>query len=347
MSNDNIAALAKGFRKRAGRGGVLSDPVGLSHVSEFISTGCVPLDIIMGGGVPLGRLIEIHGETSSGKSLIALQVLAECQKSGGIGVLLDTESTTSTDIAEAVGVNCDDLIYDVPETMEQVWQSITAAVEAKAEMEDPKQPMVIVWDSIASTAAQEEIDKMKKDGLNSRTMGVHARLLSGMGRNLPILAAKNNISMVFINQVREKIGVMFGDTIALPGGKAVPFYSSIMVQLSVVSKVKEQGRTVGEKVRATVTKNKVAPPWRTCTFPIYFGSGANNPEAILEWIKDNELGGYRGGVWSKLTLPSGEVKWQGKDGWLEVYNANQAEIHAVCYSATSAPSEEVVNVEEV
>lgn len=330
MSEDFQQAFQKRVKQKSSN---LSNPEGINHVTDFISTRCLPLDIIMGGfGVPVGRLVEMYGDTSTGKTMIALQVLAECQARGGIAVMLDSETTTDIDIASAVGINPDTLIYENPETIEEVWSYIEKAIAAKQEIAN-KAPMVIVWDSVASTAAMEEIVKMQKDGLNSRSMGVHARLLSAMCRNLPSMLAKNHTTCIFINQVRDKIGVMFGDTETTPGGRALAFYSSVRVKLDKVRNLADSGQVIGMEGRATISKSKISPPYGRCNFPIYFGEGVDNPDAILMWIIQNKIGDYTGGVWQKMTLPSGEeLKWQ-KKSWHDIYAANKDAIDALCMEA--------------
>jgi recombination protein RecA len=327
MTADFQQAFQKRVKKDAS---TLSNPAGINHVTDFISTRCLPLDIIMGGmGVPVGRLVEMYGDTSTGKTMIALQVLAECQARGGIAVMLDSETTTDIDIASAVGIDPETLIYENPETIEDVWSYIEKAISAKQEIKC-NEPMVIVWDSVASTSALEEIAKMQKDGLNSRSMGVHARLLSAMCRNLPAMLARNRTTCIFINQVRDKIGVMFGDKETTPGGRALAFYSSVRVKLDKVRNISDAGQVIGMEGRATISKSKIAPPYGRCNFPIYFGEGVDNPDAVQMWIIQNKIGEYTGGVWQKMILQDGtELKWQ-KKGWHDTYTANKDAIDALC-----------------
>lgn len=330
MEAEYLAAFQKRSKQKSFS---LANPDGINHVTEFISTGCLPLDIIMGGGgIPVGRLVELYGDTSTGKTMIALQVLANCQKMGGIAVMLDSETTTDIDIATAVGINSEELVYENPETIEEVWDYIQKAIAAKQDIRSTA-PMVIVWDSVASTAAEEEIVKMQKEGLNSRSMAVHARLLSAMCRNLPVLLAKTRTTCIFINQVRAKIGVMFGETETTPGGKALPFYSSVRVKLDKVRNIREDGQVLGVEGRATITKSKIAPPFGRCNFPIYFGEGVDNADSVLLWIAQNKIGNYIAGVWHKLTLQNGtELKWQKKD-WGKIYAENRNAIDALCMEA--------------
>jgi len=269
MSVDAIVSVI-GRNMKNKRIMTLSDPRALSRVTEFISTQCLPLDIIMGGGVPVGRLTEIYGDTSTGKSLLATHILASVQTMGGIAQLIDTENATSIEVMEIVGVKIDELLYSTPDTVEEVYADMVDAIEAKMQV-DKDMPMVIVWDSIAMTSAQDEIDRVTKEGLNTKSMGVHARLISQMCRIVPRMAKRSNVALIFINQSKSRFGVMFGDNVATFGGKSVPFYSSVRLELKHIRKTKGVDGFNGIEVRARVAKNKIAPPFGVCEIPVLFG----------------------------------------------------------------------------
>ncbi len=299
-----------------------ANPSLLSKVGYWISTGCQPLDMIMGGGVPGGRMMEIYGDTSSGKSLIAGHILAETQAAGGTAVLFDSETATSEEIMLAVGIDPDALIYSIPDTIEDLYSDMIALIEAKRSL-DPDGFMVIVWDSVAATSSEGELKKLKEEGLGGSTIGTHARQISKLCRVMKADIARDNISLVFINQTREKIGVLFGSNVATFGGKAIGFYSSIRVELKHVSKIKDKktGAVTGIKARAGVVKNKLAPPFGQCDFLVEFGVGIDEPATILEWMRKHKL--TTGAGWKRLELLDGtELKFQ-HSSWADTFYDNE------------------------
>ena len=299
----------------------LSDASALSRVGEFISTQCPPLDLIMGGGVPVGRMMEIYGDTSTGKTLVAEHILAETQAMGGIAAMLDTEVAIDYGVAECVGIDIDNLIYSNPETVEEVFDVIVDLVDAKREA-DPEGLMTIVWDSVAASSSNEEMEKVKKEGLGARTVATHARLISKMCRVAKQLIARERIALVMLNQTRALIGVMFGPNKSTFGGRAIGYYSSVRLELALRSKIKSKGDVVGIVVRAFVAKNKIAPPFGKCNIPILFDIGVDEAGSVLEWLKDRKVAVTRGS-WSYLTLLGGnELRFQGI-GWPQMYNDNR------------------------
>jgi len=277
------------------------------------------------GGIPIGRMVEIYGDTSSGKSLVAGHILAECQQAGGTAVLFDSETATSDEIMLALGINSETLIYSVPDTIEELYDDLMALQEAKRKV-DPKGFMVIVWDSVAATSTEEELSKIRKDGLGGATMGTHARQISKMCRVLKADIARDNIGVVFINQTREKIGVLFGSNVATFGGKAIGFYSSIRVVLRHIRQIndKETDRVKGIEAGCGVIKNKLSKPFGKCEFPIIFGLGIDEPGAILWWLRDRKL--MTGTSWKTLPLLDGtELKFQ-ISGWTDTFYENEAAV---------------------
>jgi len=264
----------------------------------------------MGGGLPLGRIVEIYGDTSTGKSLIAAQACASIQEEGGIAVYIDTESAVSIDIMKAVGVNADTLVYSAPDTVEDVFKSLEKTLELVLEdkaFEDI--PFLIVWDSIAATTSKAEQEKETGD-IGYLTQ---SRIISQGLRKDARLISKGKVSVLLLNQTRKKIGVQFGDTVATFGGVAPSFHSSIRVQLSVAEHIreKESKREIGIRIKAKVVKNKVACPGREAELPVYFGHGIDDAEAMFDFLKAAEVVGYSGGGWySYLPIEGEEIKFK-------------------------------------
>ena len=320
---------------------VMSDPKTLSRVSEFVPTGCLPLDIIMGGGVPVGRSTEIYGDTSTGKSLLAAHLLVETQHLGGIPVLFDSETATSLEIMEAVGVDPKDCLYSVPETVEEVYEDLMEAIKAKQETAKG-QLMTVIWDSVAATSSQAEVDKVKKEGLGGATMATHARLISTMCRTIPRLIANQRIALVFINQTRENIGVLFGEKMSTFGGRAIGYYSSVRLEMAKIKTLLDNDdQPLGIEVRCKVVKSKVSPPFGVCRFPILFGVGIDKPGAVLAWIKDKKLVEATGSHWGWVcnsglkTLPSFYTK-----DWGTYYDEHQRDVDGLMYAQAGYEVEE-------
>lgn len=318
--SDIVAAMKK--KKPSTRLGTMSSPSMLAQVKEFVPTGCLPLDIIMGGGIPVGRLTEIYGDTSTGKSLLAAHLLAETQLAGGVGVLLDSETATSLEIMEAVGVDPDEVIYSCPSTDEEVYDDMVQAIQARDEAA-PGTLMTIIWDSVAATSSDTEVEKVKKEGLGGASMATHARLISLMCRVIPRMVAKERIALVFINQTRENIGVMFGDKMTTFGGRGIAYYASVRLEMAK-SKVlvDDNDHPVGIDVRCAVTKSKVSVPFGKCRFPIMFGVGIDKSGAVLNWIKDQRLADVKGS-WYYINALG--VKFQSA-GWCAAYAKHQEAI---------------------
>jgi recombination protein RecA len=284
----------------------LSDETSLCVVHEFLPTGCYVLDAIMGGGLPLGRMVEIFGETSTGKSLIAAQCCASVQEAGGIAVYIDTESAVSLPIMEAVGVDTEMLIYSTPDTVEKVFEAMEKVIETEA---DTEEKILIVWDSIAATSSIKEMDKATGETGYLQ----HARIISQGLRKMSRSISRRR----------------FGSNIATFGGKAPSFHASIRVELKKPKELKEDKRTVGIRTRARVVKNKVAPPFREAVLPIYFGYGIDDAVAMFEFLKAEKTLHHAGGGWYEWT-PEGQdtVRFRISE-WLDLYDGNY---EALCRS---------------
>ncbi|MFA5036402.1 MAG: ATPase domain-containing protein [Candidatus Izemoplasmatales bacterium] len=263
---------------------LLSDENSPCVVTDWLSTGCLALDTIMGGGLPYGRITEIYGDNSTGKSLIASQCAAVAQQDSIPVVYVDSETAVSLAIMEAVGVDTDNLIYSSPDTIEDVFDLFESAIIAKV-ARSKNSKMLVIWDSIAATSSRLEMDS----DYGKSAMGRHAQLLSQGLRKFARQVSKENVAVLFLNQTREKIGVMFGDNVTTFGGKAVGFYASIRIQLKMGHKIKEGGKIVGIESRAQVVKNKLAPPYLCAALPIFFGHGIDDELASFYYLKDAKL----------------------------------------------------------
>lgn len=309
------AAIAK-IEKDFGKGSImkLGDSVANMNV-ESIPTGCLSLDLALGvGGVPRGRIVEVYGPESSGKTTVALHMVAEVQKNNGIAGFIDAEHALDPVYAKSIGVDIDNLYISQPDNGEQALEITETMVRSGA-------VDIVIVDSVAALVPKAEID----GDMGDSHVGLQARLMSQALRKLTAVISKSNCVVIFINQLREKVGVMFGNPETTTGGRALKFYSSVRLDVRKTETLKQGGEMIGNHVRVKVVKNKVAPPFREAEFDIMFGKGISREGDILDLaVKENIV--EKSGAWYSY---QGNKIGQGRENAKTFFTNNPAVMEEV------------------
>lgn len=312
----------------------LGDDVAPTDLTEWVSTGSTLLDLAIAnrpnGGLPVGRIVEVTGLEASGKSLIMAHVLANTQKKGGLAVYIDTENALSEEFLKAVGVNVNDMLYLPMDTIEDIFEAMENIIETVRKSSKDRLVTIVVDSVAAATTKIEQEADYDKDGWAT----AKAIIMSKALRKITGMIGKERILVCFTNQLREKLGVMFGDKYTTSGGKALPFHASCRIRLKGLEKLKNKSgnieQIIGVRTEAQIVKNRMGPPFKKANFDIYFDSGIDDVNSWLTLLKDYEVI-KQSGSWYMMTGPDGdELKFQAKD-WRNMINIDD-DLREYCYN---------------
>lgn len=308
---DALNNTIKNIEKQFGKGAIMKLGENAAMNVDVISTGCISLDIALGvGGLPKGRVVEIYGPESSGKTTVALHCVAQAQKEGGMAAFVDAEHALDPQYAKKLGVDINNLLVSQPDSGEQALEITEALVRSGA-------IDVIVIDSVAALVPQAELDGEMGDV----HVGLQARLMSQALRKLTAHIGKSNAVVIFINQIREKVGVVYGNPEVTTGGRALKFYSSLRMEVRKGETIKQGNELIGNRTKVKIAKNKVAPPFKTCEFDIMYGMGISKEGDILDMASNLDII-QKSGAWYSY---EGERMGQGRENAKE-YLKNNLEV---------------------
>lgn len=305
-TSDKEKALDKAINrieKQFGKGSIMRLGDSQKLNVEAIPTGALPLDLALGiGGIPKGRIIELYGNESSGKTTLALHIIAEAQKLDGIAAFIDAEHALDPKYAKNLGVNIDNLLISQPDSGEEALEIAEALVRSNA-------VDLVVIDSVAALVPKAELE----GDMGDSHMGLQARLMSQAMRKLSGAISKSKAAVVFINQIREKIGVMFGNPETTPGGRALKFYSSVRIEMRRSQTIKDGDKLIGSTAKVKVVKNKVAAPFRNCQFDIMYGTGISQSGCILDMAEETGIVDRAGSWYSYGDVRLGQGRENSKE----------------------------------
>lgn len=302
-----LGVAVETIEKQFGKGTIMRMG-GDTHANvETFPTGAVSLDLALGGGIPKGRIIEVYGPESSGKTTLTLHAIAEVQKRGGVAAFIDAEHALDPSYAERIGVNLDNLLVSQPDNGEQALEIVETLVRSNA-------VDLIVVDSVAALVPQAEIE----GDMGDSHMGLQARLMSQALRKLTAIISKSKSTVIFINQLRMKIGVMFGNPETTTGGNALKFYASLRMDIRRISQIKQGESVIGNRTRVKVVKNKIAPPFREAEFDIMYNEGISKEGDVLDLAANKEIV-EKSGAWFAY---NGEKIGQGREAAKQYLKSN-------------------------
>lgn len=315
MANENItSAISRSINQKSNKEDGrkvafrLDDTENASEVDHWISTGSTVLDLMISnqenGGLPTGKLAVAYGASGSGKTLIANHVLANCQQMGGLSVMIDTEAAADFDFMKTIGLDPDgDFLYVQENRLERIFDYIETVINKVKEADETDRPVAVVVDSIAGTVPENEYEgDYGKEGYNTDK----AIILSQAMRKITGLVSRENVLLFFTNQVRTDPGVMYGDPMTTPGGKAVKFHSSVRLKMRKSKAIKENGEIVGAEIRPYITKNRIAPPYRDTSFDLYYNSGIEDYGSWWDPLKNADVISHASQGWYYIIGEDGE-----------------------------------------
>ncbi|WP_305768396.1 recombinase RecA [Candidatus Epulonipiscium viviparus] len=318
MNTDALKAVEEAvskIEKKFGKGSIMKLGDSVNTKIKTFSTGAISLDIALGaGGIPIGRIVEVFGPESSGKTTLTLHMIAEVQKSGGIAAFIDAEHALDPEYAQRLGVNISDLYVSQPDNGEQALEIAETMVHSQA-------INLVVIDSVAALVPRAEID----GNMGDSHVGLQARLMSQALRKLTGLVNKSNCTVIFINQLREKVGVIFGNPETTPGGRALKFYSSVRLDIRKAETIKNATEIIGSKTRVKVVKNKIAPPFKQAEFDIIYGEGISSIGDILDTAVNIDIV-TKGGAWYSY---NGTKIGQGRENAKKFLQENQSILNEI------------------